>query len=82
MIVAIMGGGDWNDAYVCHIVVPDGTDLDSEKRLYEEWYKTEYCGAGKASRIPFMTFPEWLKSRGSRDTSDSEVVEFWEDGPV
>ena len=75
--VAIMGGGDWTDASVEHLAVPDGMKLEEMKALYDVWYRDEYH---KAPQPPFMTFPEYLKQQGARSTTDEEVEEFWE-GP-
>ena len=78
-IVAIMGGGDWADASVDHIVVPSDMDMDTEHRAYREWYRQKYCSALRTgNKIPYLSFPEWLIKRGARQTTDNEVIEFWE----
>jgi len=39
-IIAIHGGGDWNDASAEYVVLPDGMNISEERKKYEEWYKT------------------------------------------
>ena len=76
-IVAIMGGGDWHDASVTHLVAPDGMDISAEKVAYGAWYSKVFCANRQG--VKYMSFSEWLVSHGARPTSDSEVLEFWED---
>lgn len=78
-IVAIMGGGDWYDASVEHLVVPSGMDLNAEHRAYREWYHREYCTAQRAgNKMAYLGFSEWLIKQGAHRTADDEVLEFWE----
>lgn len=79
-IVAIMGGGDWVDASVEHLVVPSDLDLGAEFRAYNKWYHRKYCPVLRTdNRIPYLSFTEWLIKRGARRTTDNEVLELWED---
>ena len=74
-IVAILGGGDWVDASVEHLVIPDGMDLEKEKAAYDKWYRDEYY-PGKSE---YVNFAGWLRQRGARDTTKDEILEFWAD---
>ena len=40
-LVAIMGGGDWYDASVEHLEIPDDMNLDEMKAARDKWYKNE-----------------------------------------
>jgi len=75
-IVAIRSGGDWADASVHHLVVPDEMDLSNEKSAYDKWYTEVFCA--DRPLVNYMNFWEWLVSRGARLTTDSEVLEFWD----
>ena len=85
-ITAIHGGGDWYDASVDYLVIPEGTDLDDEFKKYQKWYREIYCGrknqdaygnAGK--RMQYMTFGQWLrKNCNARDVTGDEL-EIFED---
>jgi hypothetical protein len=75
-LIAVMGGGDWGDASVVHVVIPEGVDIEQEKKSYVNWYRTKYL---PARSIQYLTFDEWLISRGARSATDSEVLEVWMD---
>lgn len=83
-IIAIMGGGDWADASVAHLVIPDGMNLDKEHDAYREWYQNKYLPALRRSRdvvhlkVKYITFANWLIKHGARQTTEEEVLEFWE----
>lgn len=68
-IVAILGGGDWADASVEHIEVPNGMDLEVERNTYREWLRNTTSGA-------CFSFAGFLKTRGATDTD--KVEEYWE----
>jgi len=64
--VAILGGGDWDDASVEHLSVPDDLDLKTAKREHEEWKKANgYTG-----------FVDWL--RKFKGAADSTIEEFYD----
>lgn len=72
--VALMGGGDWADASVCHVEVPVDLDMDNAYREFESWRTADrdrWIASG------YMWFPEWLKK--NKDGTESSVEEFWED---
>ena len=68
--VAIMDGGDWNDASCYHLAIPDDMNIDEQKKAYREWKKTYKVGD------EFFTFTLWLRKHGA---VDSDVEEIWED---
>lgn len=78
-ITAIHGGGDWYDASVDYLVVPEGTDLDEENEKYQKWYREVYCSEAR-SRLPsiqYMTFGQWLRENcNARDTNEDELEIF------
>lgn len=47
-LVAILSGGDWTDAGVYHLRIPDSMDLKEEKQQYDHWYQTVYLTAHEA----------------------------------
>ena len=79
-LVAIMGGGDWYDASVEHLVISDDVILDLEYKLYNAWYDEEYCVALRGqNRIEFMTLSQWLTKKGAKEPEESDLIEFWEE---
>lgn len=76
-LVAVLGGGDWNDASVDHLVCPSTMDLNKEKEMYNKWYRT-YCDSMKGeNKIEYQTFVEWLIKRGARQAE--KEIEIFED---
>lgn len=80
-LVAILGGGDWADASVDHMALPDGMDPEAMRAKYEDWYRNSYCagpsdpnrGLLQPPSCRYMTFPEFLISRGARYTTEAEL---------
>ena len=68
--------GEFFDASVEHLVIPSDMDVEYEKEAYDEWY--EYAYRPSCNRIKYMSFSDWLRTRGARDTTDTEVLKFWE----
>jgi hypothetical protein len=59
--VAILSGGDWNDASVNHILAPKDLNIDEAHAEYSIWYKEIYCAPeNKTRHIRYLTFNEWL----------------------
>lgn len=89
-LVAILSGGDWTDARVSHVKIPDSMNLKEEKQRYDHWYQTVYQPAhetfwksfwGKSKTIPapqFFTFVEWLHFRGVTLATDLDIEVFEE----
>lgn len=75
-----MGGGDWSDASVNHLILLKDINLEDEKKLRDEWYEKEYLPALRSDKNPeYYTFPEWLVKKGlARETTEDEVSEFYE----
>lgn len=71
-IVAIMEGYDWNDAGVSHVEVPDDMDLGEMTKQHADWYRQ----SGN-TKIPYVSFVEFLKRHGATDTD--KVEEYWPD---
>ena len=76
-LLAILGGGDWVDASVEHIVAEDDIDLSILKDTYKTWYHDIYI----PGKVPFMSFAEWLIFKGhARKAIDGiDYIEYWED---
>jgi len=78
-IVAIMGGGDWYDASVDHLIVPREIDLEAEKRKWDEWYQYVYCSPENQDRkVRYICFVEWLENIGAKQATDEYIEEFWD----
>lgn len=91
MLVAILGGGDWYDASVDHLVVPDGIKLDEQYKLYQAWYNDVYRPSLKkdvgaifgirTGDVEYMSFEGWLIDKcGARGATESDITIF-SDGP-
>lgn len=78
-LVAIRSGGDWNDAEVSHLLIPDNMDLHKEKADWDAWYHEIYCmELLKDPKFEFISFIDWLKLYGAKDTTENEIIEFWD----
>jgi len=77
-VVALMGGGDWADASVTHLVVPDELDLEALKTEWRYWYNNIYCKNPEKNR-KYRSFEDFIKERGGRPTTEKEVEEFWDE---
>lgn len=81
--VAIMSGGDWNDASVYFLDVPADLDLDKAYEAYNQWYNEVYRPQlprrplGEPLKIPYKTFTEWLKEIYLAE--DADIEEYWGD---
>jgi len=72
--VAIYGGGDWSDASVEHLEVPQDLDLDQARKARAEWYRGYVPG-----KTRYLSFSDFLVERcGARPATDIE--EYWEYG--
>jgi hypothetical protein len=78
-LVALMGGGDWADASVDHLVIPESMNLDEQKQAWRKWYDEEYCPALHRNEKPtYLGLSEWLVKNGARKATETDVVEFWD----
>ena len=85
-LVAIMDGGDWMDASVDHLVIPENMDLEEEKAERDKWYQEVYCPSLQSAEIgkketieKYIDFPEWLIMRGARKANEKDITIFWDD---
>lgn len=79
-IWAIHSGGDWHDASAEYLVLPDGMNLEEEKKLWNEWYRREYCPALHDGKRPqFKTFTGQLREKGATDPSGDQLEVFQDD---
>jgi len=69
-LYAICGGGDWNDASVEHLILPDGLDIDEEKIKWRTWYREKYAGK---KGVEYIFFIDWLLKAGARVPTEEEV---------
>ncbi len=72
--VAILGGGDWYDASVDHIQVPNDMNMN---KMNQEYTKKYGYLARQESGIEYMSFIDWLLERGCK--IDDSVEEFYDD---
>lgn len=83
-IYAILGGGDWYDASVKHLILPEGMDLKTEQKLYEQWYREVYAmdvrsNPSTTAGVKYMDFEEFLISKGAREPTNDELELFSSD---
>lgn len=76
-LYAFLAGGDWHDASVSHVVVPEDVNLDQAKKDWRAYYNDEYWPAQKRNERPRpITFVEWLIERcGARYPTEDELIE-------
>ena len=73
-IVAILGGGDWNDASVDHLVLSRDVDLEAAHIKYNDWVNHAYRPATDGVKPEWMTFADYLiEFCGARYCNDSEI---------
>lgn len=78
-IYAICSGGDWADASVDHLILPDGVNIEEEARkcneyLYKVWFNKEIKDK------KYYNLTTWLIEKcGARRPTEDELEEFWED---
>ena len=79
-IWAICGGGDWYDASIDYLILPNEMNIETEKKLYNHKMQEHYLANrnGRESKYP-GTFVEHLISRGAIEPSDEQLEEYWED---
>ena len=78
-LVAVLGGGDWCDASVNHILIPEDMNLEKEKQDREIWYEYTYRFEREHGKNPeYISFVDWLKQHGAMDATENEIIEFWD----
>lgn len=87
-IYAIMGGGDWADASVDHIVFDQGYEGWFEK-LVEDWKEYRQMRSdimrinamdGTRNPVPpWVNMSDWLLANGGRRPTKDELEEVWDE---
>lgn len=81
-IIAITSG----TCYDCSwepLVLPEGLDLEAQKKAWRKWYDEEYCPGlhnrpfNVQPRVTYIGFTDWLRREGARDPRSDEL-EVWE----
>lgn len=75
-IVALLGGGDWADASIDHLVVPKNMNLETVKKEWDRWYREVYVPDPNPKKI-YKSLAQFMKERGAREATDREVEPFW-----
>lgn len=75
-LVAILGGGDWADASVDFLMLPDDINLDDAKQAWREWYRT-YDPYAKPTYMPFVEFVK--KRYSATEPDDTQLTVYWDD---
>ncbi len=84
-IYAIMGGGDWADASVSHVVMEQGDveQLTRDWKAYRQVRSDIICRNavdGKAHSVPvWINLEDWLLAHGGRRPTKDELEEVWDD---
>ena len=79
-LAAIMGGGDWADASVDHLLIPDDMKLEVEKDRWNWWYQNVYVlDIHVSGKVRYISFTDWLKQHGAKEATENEIIEFWDD---
>lgn len=64
-ITAIESGGDWADASVNYLILPDGMIFEEQLRHYRQ--------VGQSGEEAFVPLTAWLIRRGARAPTDGEL---------
>ena len=72
--VALLGGGDWTDASVDLLVIPDDMDVLEMQRQWDLWYVDEYLPSFGYNTIKFKSLAEFMLEKGAK-RSDIEEYE-------
>jgi len=74
-IYAILGGGDWADASVDHVVLDKDVDLEKMAREWHDWYQRIYIPALRAGEsLAYLDLADWLLENGGRETDVDELM--------
>lgn len=69
-LYAICSGGDWYDASVEHLILPDNLDINEEKEKWRTWYREEYS----PGEVKYISFVDWLLKAGAHKPTEEEVT--------
>jgi len=77
-IYAICSGGDWYDASVDHVIVPEGINIEDESKKCEWYYYNVYCKKEVGKR-KYYNLTSWLVEKcGGRAPTEDELEVVWE----
>ena len=77
-LVAIEDGGDWADAGVAYLAVPETVDLAHEDQLYYAWLQEVYAPQRRAGADPkFLSFQQWICSRHPTSILNPPAIEVY-----
>lgn len=72
--VALLGGGDWNDASVEILDIPDDMDIDEVRKEWQEWYNTVYRPSHSRDKVEYKDLIDLMIEKGAK-ISNIEKVE-------
>ena len=75
-LCAVISGGDWYDASVDHIVLPESCDIEAARLERESWYENEYRPKlGTENHIEYLSLSDWLIEKcGGRYATDDDLL--------
>lgn len=77
-LVALLDGGDWYDASVLHILIPEDMDLEKAGVEWRRWYNEVYLPGLRANKKPeYISFDKWLIQHGAQEATENEIIQFW-----
>jgi hypothetical protein len=77
-ITAIVSGTCY-DCSCDHLVLPEGMNIEEQKRLWRNWYNEYYCPQLSAGQRPkFTSFVDFLIENGAKRPTDEQLT-VWED---
>lgn len=78
-IWAICSGDDWYDASVDHLVLPDGMDIQEERKERTHKMQEYYLAKrnGREAKWP-GTFVQHLMNKGAVKPTNEQLEEYWE----
>ena len=75
--IALFGGGDWEDASIALLDIPDDMDVEEMKTRWRVWYEEFYCPNYKVGKKPkFKTVVDLMLEHGAKR---ADIEEFDED---
>lgn len=67
-LIAVLGGGDWTDASVEHLVLPHSMEVERAVVDYKAWNLRRPLDG-----VPYLSFAEWLLASGAREATEYEI---------
>ena len=79
-LIAVMSGGDWCDASVNFLVLPDGMDLEQQKILYSKYLEhRRKIFMEENESLPYWSLAEWFERGGAITPEDDIIEEVWDE---